>query len=218
MANWPDGFWEEEARRAYDGTARVLLDIFLAGGKTGTGMLPTNMQVLLDWDLFNQAAVDFLNLYKLDTVANLTETTRKRATQLIDEWIRSGEHLDRLVDKLTPWLSDARARRIAVTEVTRTYAAGNMAAWRASSMVEYKVWQTGRDERVCPICGPLHNSVVALGGSFAIDQNNLPRSLALSGADFIYFAPPAHVNCRCYLKPQISETAVRERLRKELNE
>jgi len=42
-----------------------------------------------------------------------------------------------------------RARRVAVTEVTRVYAAGNEEAWRATGYVTGKRWMTARDERVC---------------------------------------------------------------------
>lgn len=211
-------FWDAFDKQTYSKTARVLLEIFLAGGKIGTAQLPEPIQLLLNWDVFNRRATDYLKLYQLNTVPDITEVTRKNAVRVIGDWIESGENFDMLSMRLEPWLGESRARRIAVTEVTRTYAAGNIASWQSTGMVSQKVWRTARDERVCPICGPLHGAIVNLDGSFMLDDNALPRGLAGSGADFIYFAPPAHVNCRCWLQPVVDTEMVRARRRRELDE
>jgi len=49
-----------------------------------------------------------------------------------------------------------------------------------------KQWWTNNDDRVCPICGPLHEEVVD------IDENFV--SLGVE-----YQQPPAHVFCRCWM-------------------
>ena len=78
--------------------------------------------------------------------------------------------------------SPARARMIATTEVTRAYSQAatitqeQMAAQGVQTTTQ---WVTWRDDRVCPICGPLHNR---------FDYQ----------AEFPY-GPPAHVSCRCWL-------------------
>jgi hypothetical protein len=46
-----------------------------------------------------------------------------------------------------------------------------------------KTWFTNNDDRVCDICGPMEGEEVASDESFS------------SGDD----APPAHVNCRCWV-------------------
>lgn len=84
-----------------------------------------------------------------------------------------------------------RARMIAETEATRAYAEGKIAGYTASGLADYPpekkppddshvrcrcdvtlerqpngewhwIWLTVRDERVCPVCGPLHNQSVGL--------------------------------------------------------
>jgi SPP1 gp7 family putative phage head morphogenesis protein len=206
-------WWNEQADDLYKGTARILFDIFYAGGYVGERLLPKSVRVLLDWDLFNQAAVDYLEIYRLETVTGITEVTQRRAIDAVQQWIKSGEPLPSLTKKLDPLFGASRANRIAVTEVTRTYAAGNISAWKTTGLVSAKTWNTANDERVCPICGPLHGQVVNLESNFSLDQLALPPEMALSGNEYIYFHPPAHPNCRCWLKPVVSEVSLRDSIR-----
>lgn len=100
-------------------------------------------------------------------------------------------------------LSDSRARTIAVTEITVAISAGETAARREEAMEDPRtrakgidtigppvivnggaiaVWQTAEDEKVCPVCGPL---------------NGKPQSVFASQFPT---GPPAHPNCRCWLR------------------
>jgi hypothetical protein len=212
----PPRIWDDFSKDAYGATARVILEIFLAGGASGMKLLPSRLAVMQDWGVFSQAAQEYLKLYRLNTVPNITETTRNRAITIINDWIESGERLDMLVTRLEPWLGTNRAGRIAVTEVTRTYAAGNIAAWQSTGLVGGKRWATANDELVCPICGPLDGQLVDIDGNFQLEPNK--ETGGLLEDDFIYFAPPAHPNCRCWLQPFVSEDLLRERLRRELEE
>lgn len=209
-------FWDDQSQQAYKATSQVLFDIFLAGGVVGSNLLPARVKALLDWDVFNQAALDYLELYRLDTVPNITATMRTQSMKYIDQWIKSGEPLPNLVSRLESVFGIPRGKKIAVTEVTRAYAGGNIAAWKSTGLVTQKVWQTANDERVCPICGPLHGTVVSIDGNFALDKMDLPA--ALQKVEPVYFQPPAHPNCRCYLKPIVSMASLRDRIREALNE
>ncbi len=79
--------------------------------------------------------------------------------------------------------SAARADMIGVTETTRAVTAAEMAlvAYLATVPIEdgggamRATWVTMEDERVCPVCGPLHDA----------------------GIDVIGQTPPAHPRCRC---------------------
>ena len=84
---------------------------------------------------------------------------------------------------------ERRAELIASTEVTRAYAEGNVAGWRASGMADREpeqkppyhpgcrcwlvlqmnadgswdyVWRTATDEIVCPECGDLADTTVGI--------------------------------------------------------
>ena len=101
--------------------------------------------------------------------------------------IRSGSPLSALEAALAPLFGDARARRIAVTEVTRLFARGNQMAWEETGFVNMVKWNTAEDELVCPVCRPLDGTMIGIGDIDAM--------------------PPAHVNCRCYITPIVDNKA-----------
>jgi len=55
-----------------------------------------------------------------------------------------------------------------------------------------KMWLTAKDEKVCPVCGPLHGMKVGIGEKFTTDDGKE------------YFVPGAHVNCRCSVRLMIN--------------
>lgn len=139
------------------------------------------------WDLANDDAARWALDYGTQLVGRLAMTTTPRIQRLISDWITNGEPLYKLVDDIRGGYlySAERARTIAVTEVTRAYAEGNMAAWKRSGVIERHQWSTAVDELVCPICGPVHGKIVAIGESFGM----------------VGTSPPAHPRCRCWLVP-----------------
>jgi hypothetical protein len=79
--------------------------------------------------------------------------------------------------------STSRFRTIVATETTAAQSAGSEAAARNRGDISLQdTWFTERDGRVCSICGPLHASVRGVW-----DQA-FPSG------------PPAHPNCRCWIK------------------
>jgi len=101
-----------------------------------------------------------------------------------------GMTIQDVMRKVAPATDRARARSIAITEVTRaaaqaevdyqTYLAGK------GIMME-RTWITNVDEKVCPTCGPLHNLVE--------DEvtSTYPQGWVMEYPE----GPPAHTNCRC---------------------
>lgn len=81
--------------------------------------------------------------------------------------------------------TDERAQRIGITEITMGLAAGALlfaAIARARHNVDVElIWYTQDDERVCPVCAPLHGTTQDEWGQQFPD------------------GPPAHVRCRCGL-------------------
>lgn len=51
----------------------------------------------------------------------------------------------------------------------------------------HKVWTTAQDELVCPTCGPMD------GASLPVDEQ-------FTTQDGYFYAPPAHINCRCSIQ------------------
>lgn len=115
----------------------------------------------------------------------IREVTQTAVQEKINDWYESGDRtVDQLAESLSPYFGDARARRIATTETTRSYADQNIAVWKELGYVSGKRWQTARDDLVCPICRPQH------GDFYPLDSTGFTGlgSIGIGG-------PPAHVNC-----------------------
>lgn len=86
-----------------------------------------------------------------------------------------------------------RAQRIARTELAAAHNAGIQLTMQDAVTAQVfpgeveRVWRTQRDERVCPICGPLDGEVVDMGQDFT----------STGGRGFTGIIPPAHPQCRC---------------------
>jgi hypothetical protein len=206
------------------------MGILLAAGSNGAAALPANLSVLVDWDVFNTAALDWLRRYLGDVAitgeggawawaANLTDTTRRQVVDEIDNWVRSGDALPSLQSKLAPLFGDARAARIAMTETTRIFAEGNLMAWKASGTARAKRWMTAVTD-VCPICIEMHGTIVDIEadwkftGEMRAANPELDKALSNLKAD-AFRAPPAHVNCRCWLQPVVIRAYEPEELDKQ---
>jgi SPP1 gp7 family putative phage head morphogenesis protein len=217
-------FWERE-RRAFEAAfTGMTIDILLASGEAGAAALPLAYRGLVDWDYFNRAALEWAHLYfgTLDAgpiggtlvspgaqawARALNETTRKQFMREFETWVVSGEPLPSFEARITPLFSRARAGRIAATEVTRIYAAGNMTSWAASGVVEGLVWRTSKDGRVCPLCGAMNGKLVDFGRGWQFSQERMAQSAALRSMigkqGGLVMSPPAHVACRCWLAPAV---------------
>lgn len=204
-------FWDAEAQYAWAEFAPLLLRILFNGAQSGAGLLPSGMDVLVDWDVFNQNAINWINEWGSRILNDIVGTTQTQTIKALSDWIRGGEPLDVLEARLGPIVGEARAQMIATTEVTRLYAEGNLMAWKATGLVSAKSWRTAKDDKVCRICGPLDGKVVSLDGGWTMDEEGrVVEGLGIT-------APPAHARCRCWLQPVVTEEGFREALRKTLN-
>lgn len=142
-----------------------------------------------DWGMVNTDALKWARQFAGKEIKNITETTRAATRQAIANWIETGGKQQDLVKSLAITFGEKRAKNIAVTELTTCYVEGNKAAFRANGMATKDpekepvrdshigcycwltiqprdgqwvwVWQT-RVKGVCPICIPLHNTVVGV--------------------------------------------------------
>ena len=87
-----------------------------------------------------------------------------------------------------------RAERIAVSEVTNTFAAAQEIAGKQlqndnQGIPVYKTWQTNNDGLVCPVCAPLNQQEVPFDDKFVN-----------AGMGLEFDMPPGHTaNCRCWM-------------------
>lgn len=81
-------------------------------------------------------------------------------------------------------LTDSRIENVAITETTSAVTIAERTVIDEAKELGVDVtmiWQTKLDERVCPVCGPLHGSGPA------------------KWFEDFRKGPPAHVRCRCFL-------------------
>ncbi len=206
-------FWRLFDSRLQAVTDDAYLAAFHSGARAGVALMGGAAQTLVDWDVINDAATAFLANNRLSTAA-MTEITRRRVVSEFIEWQRSGKPLKNLISRLQPWFGKLRAKRIAVTETTRAYAYGNLTAWQSSGLVSAKRWYTARDERVCPLCGPMHGQIVMLDQNFRIIEEALPPKMR--GKYAPVYAPPLHTNCRCWLQPVTDKALLDQQLKEAL--
>jgi hypothetical protein len=93
-------FWTDEYRRLWDEFGPMALKLFFAGAQSGASVLPRGVDLLINWDVFNEQAITWLKQYGLKWVGGINEVTRKSAIAVIDEWIKSGEALPMLETRL----------------------------------------------------------------------------------------------------------------------
>jgi SPP1 gp7 family putative phage head morphogenesis protein len=201
---YPDGWggdWtnaEAEAVRAHnaflaeqrlkDALSRALLDGVDLGISVGVQQLE-NVGFGFDWTLAHIPARDWAIAHTDEVLRQMAGVTQRGVGQSIARWLENGEPLDVLKRDLSPFFGPARAERIAATEVTRAAAEGSETAYRESGVVAEMEWASSMDERVCPICSGLTGKRRKFGEPFSL---GIPK-------------PPAHVNCRCWVRPVIQE-------------
>lgn len=146
--------------------------------------LPANIGINLDE--LNAEVADWARDHVGDLITEINDTTKDAVRSKVANWIESGDDLPALVDRMGQVFdSEYRAQRIAVTEATNAFAEARELTWGRSRVIEKRRWQTAADDRVCPICKPLHGVVRTLGKGFPGGVDN----------------PAAHPNCRCWIAP-----------------
>lgn len=104
----------------------------------------------------------------------------------------TGARLDRMVARYVERTRRRRAENIARTETIRAAHAGTQDIWREAVMLGYlpadvqRTWIVTPDDRLCPICEPMHGQLRGLEEEFTSPSN---------GAATLY--PPLHPSCRC---------------------
>ena len=124
--------------------------------------------------------------YAGEVVAGLVATTRKLVNKAREAKAKAPDMgREQIAEILAPGFSKARSVMIAITETTSARSGGVMlyaSLLRVVGLAVTEVWETQEDERVCPVCGELHDTTKDVWG---VDYPG---------------GPPAHPNCRCRLR------------------
>jgi hypothetical protein len=159
----------------------------------------------LNTDFISQI-IQFLSLYGFQLVAEMTQTSKKKLTDIITQAVQEGLSIDEMVRIITSddelGYSAMRARRIARTEVMR---ASNYAALQGANSHNFevdKVWIAARDSRTRRIPRNTYDHLNMDGQQVPYDQPF--TSTGKKGDTVLATAPgdpntPAGftINCRC---------------------
>jgi hypothetical protein len=202
LDNWFDA--DAEAQQLYDLLYDELLTVYQVGGADGLIKLAKLRQVVgVDWTQINEAAASWAEKYTYDLVRQITETTAEQLQQAVGLFFRergmTRAQLERMILQGPGGVTDLtlpngriipasrRAEWIAVTETTRAYTEGEIAAAGETGMLRHEPtdkppkhvgcrcditpavrddgsltwrWQTLNDDKVCELCLPLHDKDV----------------------------------------------------------
>jgi len=129
----------------------------------------------------------------LEFAKGINETTKEKLNKQIADGVAKGEGTKKIAKRITGVYTEAttsRANNIARTETAKSTNFGTLEGWKQSGVVRGKEWFTALDDRVCPICAPLHGTVLGLNKNFSAPDG----FGSISGY-------PAHQMCRCVLLP-----------------
>lgn len=160
------------------------------------------------FELENEDITRRLQNRALSLVTIIDETTKKDISRMIEQGragLLTNEEIATLISDKFINISKTRAHIIARNELATVVNEVAFETFVRNGVVKVR-WVTVLDERVCPICMPLHNQVVAIGTSF-VGTNEV------KGQEQIVFTgpkPPAHVLCRCFLEEVIEGFEVRD--------
>ena len=200
LVGLPQEFWDEWADGYVEDILPYMEEAIRISADMGMGEMDARFSVGTDPGLVNSRTAEWalshtMNLVRRDSpmfTQTLVQTDINNLQGQLSSWLETGETFPELVTRLNTVLNNpARAAMIAATESTRAFAAGQIAAWEETGVVNAMRWETARDEMVCPICRPLAGQTALMGEMFGgeVDQ------------------PPAHVNCRCWVVPMVVDSA-----------
>lgn len=115
-----------------------------------------------------------------EAVNQINNTTRNRIARAV----QAGGTVSFIRESLRPFFGERRAQSIARTETTGGVNAGIDAVGQNDGIEGYE-WYTMEDERVCPICRPMHGAARPKDVPFYVVGGTIMPP------------PPAHPNCRC---------------------
>jgi SPP1 gp7 family putative phage head morphogenesis protein len=173
-------FWLEEYARVLNLIISIWVDSAWEAALAVMAVMNDAGMPAVDEAVVYSNILDWIGANSPAQAAGILQTTREAVEKAIQQ---AGGDDELLAALLAPIFGPERAETIGLTEAMIAAAIGNLFAWEAYGVIEEVIWVTAEDERVCPICRPLHEAVIKLGD-------------ALYGGS----RPPAHPRCRCWLE------------------
>jgi len=183
-------FWSAEDRELLAVLLPLITDAVEDGAERFIDEMEAEYGLGVDWGLVNADAATWSRKYSGQLVKGVNKTTKRQVGAHVSNWIQTpGENMGDLFQRLAklPGFGQKRAELVGVTEVTRAYAEGNRLSAKEYEDQDLftwvRTWKTNNDDKVCELCGALHNKTA-------------------EGTDGTYEdgseGPPRHPRCRCW--------------------
>lgn len=183
LDNLDNEFWNAE-RSAMTAALLVPLTEFVIDS---ANFVIDSSPIGVDIGTLNEQASSWAEQHAGRLITQVTDTTQSNVARAVARYLQTPDAEFRDLEKLiATQFTPARARMIAITEVTNSYGAGTELAQielLKQGIPVVRRWHTMQDEKVCPICKPLNDTV-----------EEFPRSGFRGGL----MSEPAHPNCRCW--------------------
>lgn len=169
-----DSVTEELGRTFAQATGEPIEEVFGDGFNEGIervlAVRPQLAETAVSFDLKPQRAMDFLAGYRIRLKDSVMDSVSGRVNQVLQESLGEGGSIADATTALRAefdHLSGYAAERIARTETSRAYGAGNVAGWRELPGVTHKQWLLS--SAPCEMCADLYarRPVVRLEEPFA---------------------------------------------------
>ena len=176
--------------RGEDDFIDEIVSALITGVSEGVDLFSTLVGIGFDTSLANERAAEWARNYAYDLVRGIDETSLHVVQNAIESFIdETGFAIGDVIDLVEPYFGDVRASMIAVTETTRAFAQGQLAAAEEirkefPELEITKTWFTNNDDIVCDDCGPLDGMEIPMNDEFGGGIGE----------------PPFHVNCRCWIE------------------
>jgi HK97 family phage portal protein len=138
------------------------------------------------------------------------QTTLNVLEAKINDGLQAGESLadiTKTVEEVYEWSDESRAAMVAKTESFRTANSALKSAWQQSGVVKTVRWYTSEKDNVCPYCLSMDGKVISIdddffknGDSLTVGEGDEAKTMSLDYGDVS--APPLHVLCACFIRPQ----------------
>lgn len=194
--------YDEDVKLLVSMIEPIILDLYEKEAKEALSLIGDAAEFTLTSEL-KKAITNGVNLMS----ESYNTTTLGLLKSTLEQGLEDGlsfEELSKSIEQIYEFSDEARAMQVARTESFRAANDANKEAWKQSDVVKSVKWYTAVDEKVCPVCSPLDGKIVG------IDENFFQKGDEVEGTDGKKItidyadvgAPPLHVSCRCYIRPE----------------
>ena len=184
----PDAVWADDEFEA------ALVTLLMTATEEGASL--AQLGITLDYSLINKDAAKWARTQAARLVKDMDATSQAALQEQIVTFVETeGYTIGQVEQALAPLFGEERATRVAITEITNTYAHGEILAGQRMKddfpdVRVIKTWHSSNDERVCFICAPLDGKSVDIDSGWGVDGEDDPNGIV---------TPAAHVGCRCWI-------------------